>query len=69
VLTQEVTIGGGHAGGQLGWSHFGLGDAESVEVRAEWPDGEKGRWVEVGANQFAVIQRDAPKAAIWDPVR
>ena len=25
--------GGGHAGGQLGWSHFGLGDASEAEVR------------------------------------
>ena len=27
TLVHEVTVGGGHAGGQLGWLHFGLGDA------------------------------------------
>ena len=28
VMRREVTVGGGHAGGQLGWIHFGLGDAD-----------------------------------------
>jgi hypothetical protein len=69
VLTEEVTIGGGHAGGQLGWLHFGVGEADSVEVRVQWPDGEKGRWVEVGANRFAIIDRDAPDAIVWEPDR
>ncbi|HEU4915501.1 MAG TPA: CRTAC1 family protein [Acidimicrobiia bacterium] len=67
VLEKEITIGGGHAGGQLGWAHFGVGEADSVEVRVQWPDGEKGRWVEVGTNQFAIIERDAPEAVVWDP--
>jgi hypothetical protein len=69
ILTQEVTIGGGHAGGQLGWLHFGLGGANSVEVRVQWPDGEKGPWVEVDANQFAIIERDATEAVLWEPGR
>ena len=25
VMRREVTVGGGHAGGELGWQHFGLG--------------------------------------------
>jgi hypothetical protein len=69
VLTQEVTIGGGHAGGQLGWAHFGLGGADSVEVRVQWPDGVKGRWLEIEANQFAIIERDATEARLWEPDR
>ena len=69
ALETEITIGGGHAGGQLGWAHFGVGEADSVEVRVQWPDGEKGRWIEVGANRFAVIERDASEAVIWEPVR
>lgn len=40
---QEVTVGGGHAGGQALPLHFGLGAAESaaesVTVRIDWPDG------------------------------
>lgn len=37
--TQQVTIGGGHAGGQAGPLHFGLGPAERVHLRVTWPDG------------------------------
>lgn len=36
---QEVTVGGGHAGGQALPLHFGLGAADEVRVRVEWPDG------------------------------
>jgi hypothetical protein len=67
VLSREITIGGGHAGGQLGWLHFGIGDSDSVEVRVQWPDGEKGRWIEIGANQFAIIERNATEAVLWEP--
>jgi hypothetical protein len=67
VVQRELTVGGGHAGGQLGWSHFGVGDADSVEVRVQWPDGEKGRWLDVGSNHFMIIERDADEAAVWDP--
>jgi hypothetical protein len=52
-------VGGGHAGGQLGWVQFGLGDAASAEVSVTWPDGETGPWVTVEANRFATIERDA----------
>jgi hypothetical protein len=69
VLESEVTVGGGHAGGQLGWAHFGVGEADSVEVRVQWPDGEKGRWVEIEANRFAIIERGATEATLWEPGR
>ena len=36
---QQVTIGGGHAGGQSVPLHFGLGTATAARVRVEWPDG------------------------------
>ncbi|GFE49815.1 hypothetical protein So717_15680 [Roseobacter cerasinus] len=36
---QEVTVGGGHAGGQAGPLHFGLGDADFATARVTWPDG------------------------------
>ncbi|MEZ5911278.1 MAG: CRTAC1 family protein [Paracoccaceae bacterium] len=36
---QEVTVGGGHAGGQAGPLHFGLGAADAVEVVVHWPGG------------------------------
>jgi hypothetical protein len=60
-----LTIGGGHAGGQLGWVHFGLGAAEAAEIRVQWPDGEKGSWMTVDANQFLTIDRDDSEARPW----
>jgi hypothetical protein len=62
---RELTIGGGHAGGQLGWVHFGLGAAEEAEIRVQWPDGEKGPWMTVDANQFLTIDRDDSEARPW----
>ena len=67
TTSREVTVGGGHAGGQLGWLHFGLGDATEAEVRVQWPDGEVGPWMTVPANGFAIIERGAPEATPWDP--
>ncbi len=67
VVQREVTIGGGHASGELGWIHFGLGNADTARIRVQWPDGEKGPWLTVTANQFAVIDRDATAPQIWEP--
>jgi len=67
ILRRELTIGGGHAGGQLGWTHFGLGDATSADVRVSWPGGETGPWLRVGANQFAVVPRGVGEARPWSP--
>ncbi|HXG26411.1 MAG TPA: CRTAC1 family protein, partial [Candidatus Binatia bacterium] len=60
--TREVVIGGGHAGGQLGWLHVGLGSAGSggtVETRVRWPDGTQGEWQAVPVEAFSVIDREA----------
>ena len=67
TVEREVTIGGGHAGGQLGWIHFGLGDADGAEVRVEWPDGETGPWLELPANGLATIERGADEPRPWTP--
>jgi enediyne biosynthesis protein E4 len=67
TIEREVTIGGGHAGGQLGWIHFGLGDAGEAEVRVRWPDGEVGTWTTVPADRFAVIERTSTEARLWEP--
>ena len=45
IQRREVTIGGGHGGGQLGWTHVGLGSADEAQVRVQWPDGEIGPWL------------------------
>jgi hypothetical protein len=67
VLRRELTIGGGHAGGQLGWTHFGLGQAHAAQARVAWPDGEVGPWLPVNANQFVVLERGASQAHPWQP--
>ena len=64
---REVTVGGGHVGGQLGWIHFGLGSAEQAEIAVHWPDGEDGRWLTVQSNRFYVVERGASEALPWTP--
>ena len=63
----EVTVGGGHGSGQLGWIHFGLGDADAAEVRVQWPDGEVGPWIDVEAGALAIIERGSTTATPWEP--
>jgi hypothetical protein len=60
---REVTIGGGHAGGQLVPIHFGLGTADRASVRVTWPDGEAGPWMDVDADRVVVITRGASEPA------
>jgi hypothetical protein len=67
VTRRELTIGGGHASGQLGWAHFGLGDADRAEVRVTWPDGEVGPWQEVEAGSFVVVERGSGQVQSWIP--
>jgi hypothetical protein len=66
TVERELTIGGGHASGELGWVHVGLGDADSAEVRIRWPDGEVAPWQEVAANRFVTIPRGG-KPTTWTP--
>jgi hypothetical protein len=67
TIEREVTIGGGHAGGQLGWIHFGLGDVDRARIRVQWPDGEQGPWLSVDANQFVTVERGTTAARPWFP--
>jgi hypothetical protein len=69
TIRREVTLGGGHAGGQLGWVHFGLGDATELEVRVLWPDYEAGPWMRVEPNQFVKVEKGMPSPSLWSPVR
>ncbi len=64
---REVTIGGGHASGDLGWIHAGLGAAPDARVRVTWPDGEVGPWLTIAADTFATIERGATEALPWTP--
>ena len=65
TLTREVTVGGGHAGGQLGPTHFGLGAADAAEVRVTWPDGETGPWIPVTADQYVTVDRETGEVTPW----
>jgi hypothetical protein len=60
IMRREITVGGGHASGQHGWWHFGLGDASGVEARVVWPDGTQGEWQTLAANGFFVLERGKP---------
>ncbi|KIQ55071.1 CRTAC1 family protein [Meiothermus taiwanensis] len=57
VLRRELTVGGGHLSGGLGFVHFGLGPAERVRLRVRWPDGEQEGWLEAPSNRFVVLAR------------
>lgn len=67
VQRREVTVGGGHISGELGWIHVGLGGARQAQVRVQWPDGEWGPWMSIPADQFATIQRGAAAPGRWQP--
>ena len=59
TLTREVTIGGGHASGELGWIHFGLGWAENARARVIWPDGETSDWHALDVNRHMIWHRES----------
>ncbi|MDZ7891237.1 MAG: CRTAC1 family protein [Rhodoferax sp.] len=52
VIRQELTVGGGHASGHLGWMHFGVDDATRVQVRVQWPHGAWSEWASADADAF-----------------
>lgn len=58
ILRRELTVGGGHASGGLGFVHFGLGDATGVKIRVQWPGGSWGDWAEIKANGFYSLDRE-----------
>ncbi|HXZ16257.1 MAG TPA: CRTAC1 family protein [Roseiarcus sp.] len=66
VERRELTIGGGHAGGQLTWTHFGLGEATEAEARVIWPDGEAGGWTKLQGDAFYLMKRGAAPER-WTP--
>ncbi len=67
TLSRELVVGGGHASGEAGWIHFGVGTAERVRVRIQWRDGEWSDWYQLYANQFARIVRGRSPAQLWLP--
>ena len=66
IQHREVVVGGGHADGQAGWHHVGLGAAEAVEIRVPWPDGRWSPWRRTAADRFLLIERGQALAAARD---
>ena len=64
IMRREITVGGGHASGQSGWRHFGLGEVADADVRIVWPDGMTSDWQRVAADNLYVLERDKP-VRLW----
>jgi hypothetical protein len=62
---RELTVGGGHAGGVLGWQHVGLGAAGAALVRVHWPDGGLGPWQRLEGGGFYLLERGRAGAVRW----
>ena len=58
VTAREVTVGGGHAGGHAGPSHFGLGAGTEAEVRMIWPDGTVSDWTPVPIDRISNVSQE-----------
>jgi hypothetical protein len=67
TVSRQLTVGGGHAGGQLGWVHLGLGEADQAQVRVRWPDGTVGPAVSVPSGTIGTIERGADRVEVWAP--
>jgi hypothetical protein len=68
---REITVGGGHAGGQAGFHHFGLGPADAAEVRLVAPDGSASPWTRLpagGRYQAMRAGEATPPPVRYDPV-
>lgn len=66
VQRHEITLGGGHGGGALGFWHFGLPGPDPAEVRVLWPDGTAGDWQGLpGPGHWHLPRGGAPEP--WDP--
>lgn len=63
--TRRLQVGGGHASGQSGFAHVGLGVSERATIRVQWPDGEWSHPYRVFANQHVRIIRGEANARYW----
>jgi len=64
---REITVGGGHASGQIGWVHAGLGASTTAQVRIHWPDGSTSAWLPVAADTFDLVAKGAAAVTPWTP--
>jgi enediyne biosynthesis protein E4 len=66
VERREITSGGGHVSGSIGWLHFGLGASAEAELRVIWPDGSEGDWMTLPAESFQILSPGQAPVA-WLP--
>ncbi len=65
--TRRLQSGGGHASGDNGFTHIGLGVAERATVRVQWPDGEWSAPYRLFADNFAILTRGEDHVRYWYP--
>jgi enediyne biosynthesis protein E4 len=66
ILRREITSGGGHASGENGWWHFGVGEDLKTEARVVWPDGGTSDWQMLDADNFYTLAPKTP-AVLFTP--
>lgn len=64
ILVQEHTVGGGHASGEAGPLHFGLGAATGADLRVIWPGGAASDWMTVAADRVLRLSPGAGTSLI-----
>ena len=57
VYAREITVGGAHASGLALPEHFGLGAAETAELRVTWSDGTVTDWMPLEADCTVRVTR------------
>ncbi len=62
TVSRELTVGGGHVSGSLGWIHLGIGTADTASVTVTWPDGVIEGPMTVAAGTWNRIERGAGHA-------
>jgi enediyne biosynthesis protein E4 len=67
TIRRELTVGGGHVSGSLGWIHVGVGGEEQAEVTVTWPDGTREGPIAVDANTWSRLGRGSGRAEPWTP--
>ena len=65
VQTRRIRVGGGHASGNTGFVHAGLGVATRATLRVQWPDGEWSAPYKLFANHHVVIERGRNVVSQW----
>lgn len=67
VQTRRIHAGAGHASGNAGFVHVGLGVAERATLRVQWPDGQWSAPFKLFANHHVVVERNKDYVHYWYP--